>query len=368
LEYNIPLEIILSEVSTKCSNCNNCVRECAFLQKYGTPKEIADRYDPRDFNPHHLAFECSLCCLCEAVCPEEINPCLMFLAMRREAIKQGTIDLKLYKKILNYEKRGISKRYTYYNLPNGGNTIFFPGCALPGTRPDKTLQIYHFLKSKIKSIGIVLDCCATPSHNLGRQDFFEQVFFKTRDFLLQHGIKKVFVACPNCHEIFRLYGGDMTVNTVYEFMADQNSSISSHLQGEVTIHDPCALRFEDKAHEAVRKLVKSQGLNISEMVSHGLTSLCCGEGGTVEPISPQMADQWKTKIKRETQEKKIVTYCAGCVKSLNHETDIIHVLDLVSDSVNGLSGRTKISSAPITYLNRLWLKHRLKKENKKGMK
>jgi Fe-S oxidoreductase len=68
-------------MAEKCTACGLCQKECAFLKKYGKPREIAESYEPdRDFA---MAFECSLCNLCTAVCPFKINPAGMFLTMRR---------------------------------------------------------------------------------------------------------------------------------------------------------------------------------------------------------------------------------------------------------------------------------------------
>jgi len=32
------------------------------------------------------------------------------------------------------------------------------------------------------------------------------MFREMKDFLVQSGVKKVIVACPNCYRIFRVYG------------------------------------------------------------------------------------------------------------------------------------------------------------------
>ena len=47
----------------------------------------------------------------------------------------------------------------------------------------------------------------------------------------------------------------------------------------MVIHDPCAIRHEIPVHEAVRALVRNQGLPVEEMPHHGAKTLCCGEGG-----------------------------------------------------------------------------------------
>ncbi|MBI4793109.1 MAG: 4Fe-4S dicluster domain-containing protein, partial [Deltaproteobacteria bacterium] len=78
--------------SGKCIECKLCRKECRFLQKYGSPKHIADTYDPASARDQLMPFECSLCQLCAAVCPVKINPAAMFLEMRREAVDRGVQD------------------------------------------------------------------------------------------------------------------------------------------------------------------------------------------------------------------------------------------------------------------------------------
>ena len=53
--------------------------------------------------------------------------------------------------------------FSYYALPEGCNTVFFPGCTLSGTRSEKVILTYQRLKKSIPSLGIVLDCCTKPS-------------------------------------------------------------------------------------------------------------------------------------------------------------------------------------------------------------
>lgn len=40
------LQTDLKTISEKCINCELCQKECAFLKKYGKPKDIADSYNP----------------------------------------------------------------------------------------------------------------------------------------------------------------------------------------------------------------------------------------------------------------------------------------------------------------------------------
>lgn len=134
--------------SDKCIECKLCRKECNFLQKYGTPKQIADTYAAASAENQLMPFECSLCGLCATVCPTGINPASMFLEMRKEYAENGLNDFSGHSAILAYERKGASKRYSYYGLPVGCDTVMFPGCTLPGTRPGKVQALFTHLQKK----------------------------------------------------------------------------------------------------------------------------------------------------------------------------------------------------------------------------
>ncbi|MDP3284999.1 MAG: (Fe-S)-binding protein, partial [Desulfobacterales bacterium] len=214
-------------------------------------------------------------------------------------------------------------------LPRECDTIFFPGCTLPGTRPQRVLQLYERLKEQIPNLGIVLDCCAKPSHDLGRQEYFEAMFQEMRSYLLEHGIQTVLTACPNCHKIFKNYGNPLRVKTVYEVLAENGRPNIQNKTAVVTMHDPCAVRFEYSVHRAVRNLLAGEGLEIEEMPHRQENTLCCGEGGAVSALSPDLARSWAEKRKEEADGKSVITYCAGCANYLGRITPAYHLLDLI---------------------------------------
>jgi len=350
----------LQAISETCINCRFCKQECAFLQEYGKPKQIAETYDPRNKRHQEMAFECSLCELCASVCPVNLNPAQMFLEMRREAVRNGNGNFAAHGGILGYEKRGTSRRFSYYALPEGCDTVFFPGCTLPGTRPETTWSLFEQLKRAIPALGIVLDCCTKPSHDLGRDDDFHAMFHEMRDYLLGNGVRNILVACPNCFKIFHRYGGKLSVETVYEHLAQNGLPSDLRLAGAVTVHDPCGVRSNASIHTAVRNLCERQGLSVEEMPHHGERTLCCGEGGSVGFIMPDFAKRWTALRKSETNGHRIITYCAGCAHFLGGIAPTSHVLDLLFDPVATMAGRVKVSRSPFTYLNRLKLKKRAK--------
>jgi uncharacterized membrane protein YdjX (TVP38/TMEM64 family)/Fe-S oxidoreductase len=320
-------------------------------------------YDPSNKESMARPFECNLCGLCSAVCPERLDLNTLFLEMRREAVDRGGGRFPEHTVIINYEKAGTSRRFTLYRLPEGCDTVFFPGCALAGTRPDGVRKVFDSLQRTIPHLGIVFDCCLKPSHDLGREAHFLAMFNEMRDYLVGRGVTTVLTACPNCHLMFGKYGKGLTTSTIYEALAAGNTPVV-RVSGTVTIHDPCSMRGAPDVHAAVRDLVGRTGLTVEEMPHSGTAATCCGEGGAVAFLAPELAEGWRNLRHSEAGDMRTVTYCAACAAALGRRGSCSHVIDILFDAENALSGKTKVSKAPFTYLNRILLKREFRK--KKG--
>jgi Fe-S oxidoreductase len=353
----------LQSIQERCTGCGNCQKACAFLSHYGKPKRIAVEFDFSLSTDQAIAYECSLCGLCAAVCPEQLDPARLFLEIRRLCVDDGHFVASPYRTILGYEKIGVSPLFSWYGLPEGCDTVFFPGCALPGTRPAVTTKMYRQLLEAIPGLGLVLDCCAKPSHDLGRADRFHTLFSEMNEYLVDHGVHTVLTACPSCTKIFRQYGHGLTVRTVYETLHDNGCCIASEVAGmAASVHDPCALRGDFSTQQAVRGLLTGMGHTLVEMKHRQQLTLCCGEGGTVGAINPDLAGAWTARHGRQVIGQKMITYCAGCTAYLNRTFPTLHIADLLYRPDAALKGKLKIARAPITYWNRFRLKQRMKKE------
>lgn len=351
----------LQTIARECVNCGVCVKECLFLQEYGSPKELALAWGTRcQGRQRHFVFACSLCGLCHGVCPKKLDPSAMFLDMRRQVVDEGEGRLKEHKTIRAYEKRGSSALFSWFHIPEDCHTVFFPGCALPGSRPQTLVRLYQYLGASIANLGIVLDCCSKPSHDLGDKGHFQEMFGELCQILTRHSVKKVLVACPNCHRIFREYGRGLEVEMVYEHLTHMpgGAEVSSAL---VTVHDPCGVRFAPEVQQNVREILQGQGVVIREMKHSRSRTYCCGEGGSAGFVRPEFARAWTGKRVAEAGEDLIISYCAGCTNFLGKRTSTQHILDLLFFPNAVLSGRHKVSKAPFTYWNRLRLKKRLAK-------
>jgi Fe-S oxidoreductase len=327
-----------------------------FLRERGRPKEIADIYDPSALDQQAMPFECGLCGLCTAVCPVSADPCDLFLEMRKETIRRGGGNYPGHAVLSRYEKRGTSRTFSYYGLPEGCESVFFPGCTLSGTRSERVIQVYQRLKAGIPSLGIVLDCCTKPSHDLGKEDYFTSMFGEMKNYLVARGVRSVLVACPSCYKVFAQYGGSLAARSIYEVLADDEWTGPKELAATVTLHDPCAVRFAEPVLAAVRKLIARQGLTVEEMPHSARTTLCCGEGSAVGCLSRGLAEKWGRLRREEAAGRSVVTYCAGCANALSRLTPTIHLLDMLFEPEATLSGRARVTKPPFTYWKRLRLK------------
>ncbi len=356
--YNITDEII-----DNCTSCGLCTKNCSFLNKYGDPKEIAESYRKNPGSWYNNSYECSLCSLCTAVCPEKVDPASMLLSFRRDAQKIKP-DFKKYSGILNYEKKGLSDKYSLFQIPENCKTVFFPGCSLPGTRPKQTLKVFNYIKENEPNAGIVLSCCSKPSHDLGKQTNFNISFTKLQNQLHVEGVETVIVACPNCYKVFSSYANELKTISIYEFLDDKGfRAEGSGCTDEYSIHDPCATRFNSIVQHSVRRLAKTNGIKIIEPCNTGEQTFCCGEGASVACIAPELASEWTAKTVSQSNQKPVISYCAGCVNYIGKKTQAIHIIDFLFEPEKTASGKLKTATAPFTYINRLRLKNRLKNLN-----
>ena len=352
----------LKVIHERCTDCGACTRHCAFLKRHGTPLVITETLSPVNREQLRMAFDCSLCGLCTAVCPQKLDPRSLFLDMRRQRVALGGFDKGPYRPLLIYETLGCSSLFSWFGLPDGCTAVFFPGCALPGTRPGVTLRMFQCLQGMIPTLGIVLKCCSKPSHDLGCTDVFLSNFNSILMRLRAHGITTVITACPSCTQIFRQYAPELAVQSAFTFLAAQGTvpqKVSEDRSQEVVVHDPCPLRDDPVSQEATRNLLKNLGYRPIAMRHQKNHTLCCGEGGSVGFVQPELSRAWTQQRTTEADGRPIVTTCAGCSAMLARSTRTLHLADLLFSATPNNETPPSASRPPMTYLNRLWLKLRL---------
>ena len=360
MDISTSLDSSLNTIIADCTECGGCVRQCAFLRRYGNPLQLATQYREETLSPE-VIYSCSLCRLCDVHCPEALQIQDMLWLMRCSLVEEGRGPLKQHRRLLAYEKWGLSRLLRFTALPEGADTVFYPGCALVGTRPTQTLKLFELLRKQIPALGVVLNCCAKPSHDLGRFEFFEKVFNSQIANLKARGITTVITACPSCYQVFDRYATEIEVKTIYQVLETAAGLQKVDAEAEMCVHDPCSTRFQTAVHQSVRSIVEQQGITVGRLKHQGKRTLCCGEGGSAGFVAPEITDRWAEQRAEQAAGRQVITYCAGCVQFLSGQMDIVHLVDLMLAPEEALSGNAPASKSPFTYLNRLMLKFKLKR-------
>ena len=87
-----------------------------------------------------------------------------------------------------------------------------------------------------------------------------------------------------------------------------------------TYHDPCDLGRNSGVFEEPRRVLKSiPGLNLVELAHNRQLSMCCGGGGNVEMVNPELtAEVARMKLQEiaETGADMVVSSCQQCLRTI----------------------------------------------------
>ena len=349
--------------------CSQCVKNCPFLQHYvqqfpHTEKELVRLLGDQGLASPLISYSCHYCGLCQAVCPKDLHAGRTCLATREALVARGQGPLPPHKGIQNYVKWGSSATFALSRPdPATGKAVrvFFPGCSLAGHATPVVKAAYAYLHRQLPDTGIMLNCCGAPSYFMGEREVMLRVIGKVREELDRLGAREVIVACTHCYVTFQEFLPEVKTRSIYEVLNEVGlpAGASSTTPGIFNIQDACGARQAPQIHAAVRQLVRDLGNAIEEMPHNRERSICCGSGGMVPAVAPDLAKQM-TDFRLSEATRDLVTYCASCRARLaktGHPT--LHVLDLL---FNPRWRRTKSEPPPhslVRWWRRWWLKRHL---------
>ena len=312
--------------ATRCLNCQclECVKVCAYLEHYqGYPKKYARQiYNNAAIvqgvhQANTLINSCSLCGLCTEVCPERFSMAGLCLTARRDMVERGKMPPSAHEFALEDMAASNGPGFALAKSEPGtarSAFLFFPGCQLAASHPHHVASAYAFLRKRLPGgVGLMLRCCAVPAQWAGRDDLFEHSAEELRVLWKELGSPRVITACASCLAVFKDSLPELAPMSIWEAFKQtglpQGAALAA--EGPLAVHDPCTLRHDQPAREAVRDALRELGLALAELPLAGLHTECCGYGGLMGAANPAMA---RTVAQRRAGETPLdmVASCSMC--------------------------------------------------------
>ncbi len=331
-------EEVAKKEAKRCLSCEclACKKNCEFLSLHDiNPRAFAERLREDYRLDLTVPFSCDLCNLCGEMCPEGLDMGKVCHEIRKKAVSEGLAPLPQHKSVRSHQKWGTSWVFklamTDPQEKKETPRVFFPGCNLPAYSPDLVMKTYTYLRDKLPGTGIILNCCGAPTYLIGEMDRFQQILAGIETQMKSLGASEIITACAKCYQSLKDYAPQWKISPLYEVMVEVGlpDGVLGKSNRTFAIHDSCPARYEDRLRQGARAVLSAIGYDIEEMEFSGEKTRCCGGGGMIARVDPELFAKLKSKRVAETL-NDIVTYCAGCRDNFaSAEKAALHVLDLV---------------------------------------
>lgn len=175
--------------------------------------------------------------------------------------------------------------------------VYAPGCALMLYKPHLAERVLAHLNAGDAEMTRLLTCCRHEPD-------------------LEPG-SIVINTCAGCDRRYReLYEGVSTIS-LWEVLATSDTFDFPDYHGaEMTIHDACPTRTEERVHVAVRALLDRMNIIVVEPKSTRTHAVCCGDSFLgelpVDRVKGLMAKRADSMPRED-----VVVYCVSCVKAMH---------------------------------------------------
>lgn len=322
--------------------CLECVKVCVYLERFGAypRKYTREIYNNESIvrgahQANKLINSCSLCGLCEAVCPEGFAMQDLCREARESMVERGKMPPSAHEFALQDMAFSLSDRFALARHGPGlkaSAQAFFPGCQLSGSQPDKVIAVYEYLRSRLTGgVGLMLGCCGAPAWWAGSREQFASCLEAVMGQWSSLGGPKLIFACSTCLRIFKDHLPEVAVTSLWTVLDEMEGPIPPGTSREpsLVLHDPCTTRSEPGIQTSVRHILGRLGVRVGELELGRARTECCGFGGLQQNANPEMARE-TARVRARRSEEDYLAYCAMCRDRLaSAGKRVLHVLDLL---------------------------------------
>lgn len=327
----------LAESFYTCTTCNACTYFCPALIKVD---EIIQKGREKLF--------------ASGVAPEPV------MALRDSILNTDNVYAATKEDRIAIFPSSIKKKVETGELRKKADTLLFMGCVssyLDMKIIPSLFKIMDAADIDYTMLGIEEVCCGFPLHLMGDQEKFEQTARNLIDRIKATGAKELITPCAGCYKTFTKYypeAGDLglevfhSVHYIPKLIEEKKIKLGGDLSKKVTYHDPCDLGRTFQIFEEPRDILKAiPDINLVEMSRNRLKARCCGGGGSVMALEPELAADMAAARVRDAMEvgaEIIVSGCSACKDNLRKgiktipkdERPKIRVMDITEIVANSI--------------------------------
>jgi heterodisulfide reductase subunit D len=346
----------------------------------GLFSRLLGRRQPSEEELKHYAdtvFRCTLCSNCQEVCPLGIRLKELWLSLREDLVQE-----KAYPSKIDMIRKNLAKSRNVFGEDNSeraewvedmrrppadryirpqAEVVYITGCVsayfpLAQKIPIALAEIMDASEVDFTLLGEEEWCCGFPLLGAGLMEMFEE--FRTQNLaaVRAKGAKTVVFACPSCYQMWREhYQTDLELLSAPELLlrlVRSGKAPLTELPLTVTYHDPCDLGRGARIFEQPRELIRSiPGVRFVESPHNRENCMCCGGGGNLEMVDPELAAKiGKDKIDEvlATGAQAVVTSCQQCVRTMTSHVKRnkikLEVLDIVQLVRKSLAADSRVKS------------------------
>jgi heterodisulfide reductase subunit D len=167
-------------------------------------------------------------------------------------------------------------------------------------------------------------CCGFPLIGAGMPDKMERMVAHNLEKVKAVGAKEIVFTCPSCYHTWKhLYGTDVTLrhsSQMLDQMIQDGRIKLKEIKAKVTYHDPCDLGRNSGVFEEPRRVLRAiPGIELVELPNNRQLSVCCGGGGNVEMVNPELSGkvaQMKLDQIKSTGADMVVSACQQCLRTI----------------------------------------------------
>jgi Fe-S oxidoreductase len=302
-----------------------------------------------------VAMQCLMCGACAAACPPGFDINNFIRDLRDHLVSAGFYANDAHRRFLqNLREKGNpwGKVLPIPDLPaftGKQELLVWLGCEerrMPRLMPS----VVKILAGAGLSWGVLPDepCCGGPLLDLGDRGAFVTAAERVLAKLESAASARLLVLCPHCAAAMGadyVEVGDVPAELVTlpgllaELLREDRLKLTGRPSQTVTYHDPCRLARWLSEVEAPREVLAAvPGLELREMERKGEWTWCCGAGGIMSAIVPDLsafAARERTAEARATGAERMVTACSYCVRMLARAAgkrgQVTHLADLVAE-------------------------------------